>query len=205
MLRTPSRTEIAEAGGPAFFGLPAVVPMGATAKAVLNLADAACGALDPWWVVSEPESGVVDIATASERVLVVAGMQVARSDVAAVDAALAARQFSADRHSPAGSRMRLAAGLAVMQIGGAMVRARMLDVVDGWEALRVAGRIVDDDPEHGQLVEPEARLELRCRLLLVTCPSTARRYMLRVPVSMGTARAARLWTLEMDDVPEVET
>jgi len=205
MLRNPSRTEIKEAGGPAFFGLPAVVPMGATTKAILDVVAASRGAIDPWWVVSEPEQGVVDISTASERLLAVGGMEVGGADVGAVDAALAARPFAADRHSPEGAGMRLAAGLHALQVRDAMVRARLLDIVDGWEALKEGGRVVDTDPEHGQLIEPDTRLELQCRLLLVTCPSTGRRYMLRVPGEFRTARDARLWTLEMEDTPEVET
>lgn len=203
MLRAPSKVEIAEAQQ-SRFGLPVEVNMGSDTVAVLNLA--VTDSPDPWFVIKS-RKGVVDLSTAGDRTIYIDGMPVAGIDVGAVDAALTAgRMLLSDRHSAEADGRRLAAGRHAMNVRDAMVRARLLDVVDGWAALADTGTVIDESPD-GMLLEPSTDLSLECRVLLVECPSTGRRYALRVPASLKTAAAARLWTFGdgWDKAPEVET
>lgn len=210
MVRSPSRTEIAEARreGELRCGVPLVVTMGPGTVAVPNLAAVVAGDPDPWYIMTTPAEGVVDLSTADNRSVYVGGMLVHGADIGAVDAALRlSRDLAGDRHSAAADRRRLAAGRCAMRVADAMIRARLLDAVDGWSALADTGRIVEDDPAHGTLIEPAPDLKMSCRVLIVTCPSTGRRYALRVPAEQHRARTARLWTFgdSWDLAPEVET
>lgn len=208
MVRGPSRVEIAEAraaGVDTRFGMPIHVAMGADTYAIPNLA--ARRSPDAWYVITA-QPGLVILETAGDRTIYIGDMAVASSDVAVVDAALATgRMLAGDRHASLADERRLAAGRCALAVGDAMVRGRLLDLVDGWSALAATGRILDRSGAHGSLIEPEARLALDCHVLIVTCPSTGRRYALRVPVSCTTAAEARLWSFGDDwsAPPEVET
>lgn len=209
MLRAPSRVEIAEAvaaGVETRLGLPVEVAMGGDTIATLNLA--AFGSPDPWVVTTILGEGtVVDMATSSDRGVYIGGLAVDGADIGLVDAAMrAGRMLPGDRHSAESDVRRMEAGRYAMRITDAMVRARVLDVVDGWSAMMDAGHVIDQS-DAGLLVTPPAEMETDCRLLLVVCPSTGRRYVIRVPSEMTTAEEARLWSFGdgWEAAPEVET
>lgn len=208
MLRSPSRVEIAEAAAAGVemrLGLPVEVAMGNDTIATLNLA--AIGSPDPWVVTTILEGAVVDISTSSDRTVFIAGLRVDGAYIGLVDAALrVGRMLPGDRHSADADARRLEAGRHALRIADTMVRARVLDVVDGWAAMVDAGRVIDRS-EAGVLVAPPAEMETDCRFLLVICPSTARRYVIRVPQEMVTAAEARLWSFGdgWEAAPEIET
>jgi hypothetical protein len=134
----------------------------------------------------------------------VAGMAVNGADCVAVAAAAALSPQGTARHAPGADAARLEAGKAAMGVRDVMVRARLLDAVEGWEA--VLGATVDgsiDGPD-GLLADSTVDMG-NARLLVVTCPSTGRRYVHPVPAAMSTARAARLWLMRLKEAPEVET
>lgn len=206
---SPSELELAAAiasGVPVVRGWPVAVRRD-NGYAALNLVAAIAGHPDPWWVVARSHGGaVVQVRDdRGDRGMSVAGMAVQPHDWAAPDAATAAAPTDEDRHCPEGQARRERAGRAALRCGDAMVRARLLDLVDGWCA--VLGELIDQDPRHGSLHKPSDP-DMSCRLLRVTCPSTGRAYVLRVPAEHATAAAARRWVL-LDwfgpDGPEVET
>ena len=135
----------------------------------------------------------------------VQGMVVAPEDVLHVLTALRRAPSGVGRHAPTADAARAHAGAAALQIRDTMVRARVMDAVDGWGA--ALGLPIETTAE-GSLHEPAPDSGLRGRLLSVVCPTTGRRYVLRVPARMRTVRAARHWTLGLhpgDAPPEVES
>lgn len=201
----PSPAELARAidcGAPVRMGYPTAVDLDGGGVAVLDLAMVERGELDPWLHV-HAHGPVTEQATWRQRLLTVAGHVVAPRDLGAVDEALAAAPPGHARHSRAGDLARLAAGTAALRIRDVMLRAAVLDAVDGWTALESAGEVRDDDPRHGRLIAIEQD-GIRTGLLIVACPTTGRRYGLPVPITLTTAREARMWTMHGID-PEVET
>jgi hypothetical protein len=204
---TPSDLRAAfEAGAPLRFGLPTVVPLAAGGVAHLDLAAAARGDPDPWHVVREV-GPILDISTSGDR-SVYAGGSVAPvwgADLGALDAALAlgaTAQAPRQRHRGGANGLRRAAGALALEIRDAHVRAAVLDAVDGWSAIREAGRLIDETSE-GELLAP-ADEALACHVLIVRCPSTSRVYALRVPRASATVAEARKW-VNRGREPEVET
>jgi hypothetical protein len=156
-----------------------------------------------WAGGGEPIPGVTYAWDGRGTSWAVDNMQVTKYDAVAVAAAVREVR-DAPRHGPEGDAARERAGRAAMSVGDAMIRARLLDAVDGWSA--VMGRIVDgswDGPD-GILCEPTTD-EFSVRLLGVVCPSTGRRYVHGVPRNCATARDARRWIMRIDRSPEVET
>lgn len=158
--------------------------------------------VDGHWCTFRWRSGVYRAQSRSERRVSVGGMSVSGDGAIAVDSALA-QSAGADRHSAASDASRLAAGKQAMRIRDTMIRARLLDAVDGWAAIEEHGQKIDDDPKHGLLVRPNDK-EIRCAVLIVLCPSTGRKYALLVPRHLRSARAAREWVMN-GPVPAVET
>jgi hypothetical protein len=208
-LTSPTPAQLARAiddGAAVACGLPTYVELddgpASDTWAVPNLVEARAGAPDPWTVVRHLSPSLTEIGTECERLVAHDAAAATVADLAWIDAALRAAPPPHGRHSRAADRARLDAGRAAMRISNAMLRSRILDLVDGWPALAESGRVIDDDPLHGRLVAvpdtPDARI------LLVTCPSTGRRYALGVPADCATARDARTWTLH-GTAPEVET
>jgi len=200
----PSEADLARAfnaGAQVRFGLPAHVRL-ADGYAVLDLVAAAAGR-PGWWSVHHIADDVLDLRSPTDRSVYVAGLLVEGVDLAAVLEAIALAPPEAERHSAAGDAARHAAGVAAARIVNVMVRARLLDALDAWSG--VVGRQIDSDPAHGDLHEvPDAE----AKAIVVTCPSTGRRYVHRVPLEMLTARDARRWVLDLgpDDLdPENET
>jgi len=109
------------------------------------------------------------------------------------------------RHDPKGAEARAAAGRACLRVGDAMLRARLLDAVDGWEG--ILGQCIDgtNDGPHGALYEA-VDTTLLVNMLRVVCPSTHRVYVHPVPKNdeCATAEGARKWIM-WGDVPDVET
>lgn len=205
---TPTVAEMQDAvraGAPVRFGLPAHVKCADGWTACLDLVRAHRGEPDPW-LMTRSFRGVVDMVSAAERGLYVAGMPVSADDLDHVDQALASAPTEAERHTPAGEAARIVAGRSAMRITDNMIRARVMDAVDGWAALLESGEEIDRSAD-GVLLTPPSSMSLACRLLVVSCPSTGRKYVLRVPVSMQTAREARLWTFGdgWKKSPEIET
>lgn len=163
---------------------------------------------DPWVRTVEYGGGIVALADHLDTTWIVGTMTVPAVDVPALIDALRAAPRAGDRYDPKGERRRLAAGRAAMRIRDAMIRARVLDAVDGWSALLSEEHLVDADPRHGRLYDPPPRLSLTCRLLRVVCPSTGRAYVLCVPRTHYTAADARRWVLGLSPRspwPEDET
>lgn len=202
----PSQAELAAAvaaGTPCYRGLPVVVER-QHGRANLDLAAVVRGDADPWVCSSRLAPGVVALRAAADSGIYVAGMTVSADDAPHVLAACRAAPAALDRHDDLADGMRLEAGRYAMRIRDQMVRARTLDAVDGWCAVlgrRVDGSLVDPN---GALHEPAADIGVRCRLLVVVCPSTGRTYAIRVPATMATAREARAWVMR-GAAPEVET
>lgn len=201
----PSPEEMGRAvrdGVPVRAGLPVVVRR-ENETWIPNLAAVKSGEPDPW-LCTRVTGPVVDLSTAGDSGLSVAGHVVTAADIAHVRAALRLAPVVGTRHDAESNRRRLTAGVAALAIRDSMVRARMLDAVDGWSALEGVSTVIDRDEQHGVLLDPPAALELSVRILVVRCPSTARVYALRVPAEMRSASEARIWTMR-GVVPEVES
>lgn len=211
VFRFPSHEDISaaiDAHIPIRLGVPIYVEMTTnrvdeTAYAVPNLAAVARGEKDPWVVCATRGNGAVfDFAAPWGRGMIVENMEVSSGDLPHVDAAL--RLSSPERHSDDADLCRRRAGRYAMEhITDAMVRARVIDAVGGWEG--VCGKLVNDsgDDVEGKLYAPAIK-QLEARVLVVMCPSTGRRYAHLVPRQMKTARAARKWMMHGVE-PEVET
>ena len=109
---------------------------------------------------------------------------------------------SVDRHGPKSDAARAEAGKIIMTMRDVMVRVRSLIALDAWSG--VLGALVDESPK-GKLYESAIDEEKRYRLLVVKCPSTGRTYVHPVPSSYDKASEARLWMMNLDKDPEVET
>jgi hypothetical protein len=203
----PTSDEIARAinaGVPVRFGYPVSVERPELGEVwTLNLAAAYRGDADPW-IVTRTAGKFIEVESANDVGMSIAGMAIGPNDVGLVRKAMRLIPPPGTRHDPEEDSKRLAAGRIVMEIEDTMVRANMLDAVDGWAAIYDHGTVIDSDPKHGVLIEPKPELQLKVRILIVKCPSTGRRYSLKVPQTMNTAKEARLWTLHGID-PEVES
>ena len=200
----PTGLELAtaiEEGARVVFGLPTFVRTG-LGYATLNLVAAQQGDPDPWFVTAIPALDVVDLSTAGDRSIYVGGMLVDSTDLAAVTRALRLAPPRHKRHAAGANRSRREAGEAALQVTNTMIRARLLDAVDGWIA--ATGPLVDEGTD-GALYDPPEESDFECRILCVVCPSTGRRYALRVPAEMRTAKEARGWTLRLEEQLEIET
>jgi hypothetical protein len=139
--------------------------------------------------------------------LSVGGLAVSSRDEAMVLSAIAAVD-GADRHGAAADGARKTAGQIAMRIRDAMVRARLLDLLDAWSG--VMGTVVDGswDGRDGVLAQCAAGRDHPVLLLGVVCPSTGRRYVHPVPLSLSSAASARRWLMGLepgDPAPDVET
>lgn len=202
-LTTQELQEAVRDGAPVRFNLPVVVRREDQGETwTLNLAGAWRGEADPWHC-TRIAGPVVYLETAGDVGMAVGGLTVQAADLPHVRRALAFAPKVGSRHDPESNARRLEAGRAALQVSDAMVRARLLDAVDGWSALEESGKVIDRDPVHGILVEPPETLGLTVRVLVVRCPSTARVYAIRVPRTMTSAKKARLWSLHGVE-PEVE-
>lgn len=201
----PSREDIEaafRAGTPVRCGWPVVVrSVGSTH--VLNLVAAQRGDPDPWhtYAVDGP---VTDLASASYRTLAVGGQPLRGEDVRWCDAALDARPSEDDRHSQEGHVARMTAGKAALRIRNAHARVAILSHVDGWVAVADPATVIDEGPD-GALYPPPP--ETKARILVVTCPSTARQYAIPVPAECATAAEARRWVMRLEpgQTPDIET
>jgi hypothetical protein len=187
-------------GARVLFGLPVRAKIDDDTVAILDLAAAARGWKNPWLLYRQ-SGKLVDQRTADARLIAIDGLVVSDTDLPAVSRALAAAPDDADRHDDLADAARREVGTIVMTVADQMVRARLLDHLDAWEA--VVGDTIDDDDRHGRLASP-IDSDVLCRLLVVQCPSTGRTYVHRVPLEMQTARDARLWVMQGID-PEVES
>lgn len=164
--------------------------------AVKNLVDGS------WYGVKRLARSVVLLTSDTETTLYVEGALVNIDDAPLVLKAIAAAPLAYEqRHSPDADAARLRAGQIAMQIQDNVIRGRLLDIVDGWTALEGAGTLLDKTGE-GTLVGEFP--DMRANLLLVTCPSTGRRYAMRVPQSFTKVSKARSWIMH-DLKPDVET
>jgi hypothetical protein len=162
---------------------------------------------DWWWSTALYGGRVVDIRSPTDRGIYIEGVgDVPPSEWTRVDAALAAAPREADRHTADGEADRRIAGELAMRISDAHVRSAVLTIVDGWAAV-AEDPPIDASPEDGSLHNMLGS-DMRGRVLIVTCPSTRRRYAHRVPVTLTTARDARRWVMALPagaPDPEVET
>lgn len=171
--------------------------------ALLNLAAHARGDSDPWvcWRWRGASGQVYDASCADGRALIVGQHRVTGDTAILVDLALAAMPI--DRHGEGSDDDRIRAGRIAMHIPDAMLRAAVLDATDSWIALEHVGTVIDRGTGHdGTLLNVP---DFIAPLLIVQCPSTKRRYAHFVPDTCRTARSARLWMMQADDTPEVET
>lgn len=189
-----------DGGAPVRFGVVCYVPMGTGTYAIANLVAAKRGDPDPYYVVTR-FGNVVVVSTSTDRGMSVAGLVVHAGDEGPCSRALSAMPPETDRHTEGGDERRLQAGQHAMKCSDSMLRARLLDEVDGWRA--ILGKVVDHDPKHGTLHESADR-SLTVRLLRVKCPSTGRIYVLRVPAALDRASAARVGTFN-GRTPTVES
>jgi len=190
------------AGTRVYRGWPVVV-RGEGYTATLDVLAVDRGSRWPWYVQADIAPGIIDLRTRGARGVYVGSMAVSGADLASVLGAVAAAPDRMDRHDDLADSMRLEAGRIALRIRNTMIRARTLDAVDGWVAIEERGDLVDRSAD-GILIHPPEDMELACRLLLVTCPSTGRRYCLRVPAAIDTTHEARKW-VNRGIVPEVET
>lgn len=182
------------------FGYPVTVRY-SEGIASLDLNSASKGHKNPWIVRQSMFDGaVVRQRTASNMTLHVGNMAVSGHDLSLAEHAISLVPDEEDRHSAGANESRRAAGRIASRISNVMIRARLLDAMDAWSG--ALGDLLDRDPEHGELYSIP---EIDAKALLVTCPSTGRRYVHRVPLEMGTAEEARLWSMGVDESPEVET
>lgn len=131
----------------------------------------------------------------------IGGMEVSELDGRWVGLAVGAMPSDSDRHDALADGMRANAGAYALHITDAMVRARVLDYVDGWGA--VLGDVIEQTSE-GSL-HASSSPDIIARLLSVVCPSTGRRYVLMVPGEMGTVAEARRWVNRGIGDIEIET
>lgn len=165
----------------------------------------ACRGPDPW-VVVRSRGNLYRACSIHGRSVSVGGMRAAGMTVVLIDSACGIAPMNEDRHSADADALRRKAGMIIVGIRDAMIRARMLDELDGWLAVTDPARLIDDDPAHGQLytVDPGLGLTPGVVLLVVTCPSTKRRYAHLIPIDARTAQAAREWMMA-GNIPLVET
>lgn len=212
--RTPNQEELANAinsGERVAFGLPVhVKELGHDydiAFWALNLEDARKGAMDPWHYVRKSGS-IIELESSNDAgfALIIDGeaREISESNIGFFRRAIRVAPKPGTRHDPEADWARKKAGKFAMDVSNQHVRAYLMDMVDGWTCLEDAGRIVDKDSKHGVLVEPPDEMGLNTKVLIVTCPSTGRKYGLLVPQDMKTAKEARLWTFGGIE-PEVET
>jgi len=152
-----------------------------------------------------PKCSMVETSTSLSAM--VDGMLVEDAD-AATFASVLRILAGVDRHGPDGDKARMAAGAATLRIVNAMVRARLLDAVDGWAA--VCGDVVDgtEGGPDGTLFEVRPGVvEVSARVICVICPSTRRKYAHLVPIDQPSAASARRWlmSLDPDAIIDVET
>ena len=183
---------------------PTFVRMDAETFSVRNLADKS---EDPWVTTRVRISGGVkytEIATAFDRGVHLDGRRLTGLDVQRFDSLLAAMPAEHARHSRAGELARDACAKVAMTMRDAHVRALSLSYSDSWGS--IGGDVLDSDAVHGVLYEkPDG---MQARVLVVSCPSTGRRYGLAVPAEHNTARDARRWVMRLspdDPDPEIET
>lgn len=197
IFKAPTEDEIARAPLHPALGVPTHVPMESARRgehvALLNIAAYMRGSRDPWLRYSVVCGGrVAHLATATVRAAVVDGLST--TAFAALDRALS--EMPDDPHGPGADEARARAGAAAGAIADTMVRARLLDAVDGWSG--VLGDLLDSDPVHGDL--HECAISDRALVNVVTCPSTGRRYAHLVPHELDgnpvqTAKQAREWSM----------
>lgn len=205
MLRSPSDAEVRGSFSRSNArGRPTVVAMADGAIAVRNLADTGS---DPWFCsMSVERNGVlaVELSTRTMRSVKVGDRILTGSDVRAWDALIRALPPDHARHSRAGDLAREAVAREAMSMLDAHSRALALTFGDAWA--HIGGKLIDESVADGVLYDaPEG---MTCRVLVVTCPSTSRKYGHCVPVSHKTAKAARRWMIGLgpqSKAPEVET
>jgi hypothetical protein len=169
---------------------------------VLNLAAAWRGEPDPWWRVRYPAASAVYLECSYDNGLYVGGMGVGVRDLQACWSAIRAAPGDHHRHEAWANGRRLEAGKHALRVADTMIRARLLDAVDGWAALvDVEGNLIDRTDEGTLVRAPEG---LDCLLLVVRCPSTGKVYAIRVPSDHKTVASARRWVM-CNQRPEVET
>jgi len=157
---------------------------------------------DPWHSVTFPVKGMVYLRSVSDCGIYVGGLSVGADDMAAVLGAVQLAPQLGHEHDPEANGRREAAGKEALTVTDSMVRARLLDAVDGWSALIADPKRVIERTEEGTLcIAPDG---MTCRLLVVRCPSTARIYALRVPAHFTRVADARRWVMQ-NQSPEVET
>lgn len=197
LFRLPTPDEIARAPKHPVLGVPTCVAMQSSRRgrhmALLDIAAHLRGSRDPWLRYSVVCDGhVAHLATATVRAALVGGLSTTAFGL--LDRALDA--MPDDEHGPGADEARARAGAIAGTIADTMVRARLLDALDGWSG--VIGKQLDSDPVHGDLHECE--IAETAIVNVVTCPSTGRRYAHLVPrevdgEAIQTARAAREWSM----------
>jgi len=178
-------------------GLPVEADMGDGTTAALNLAAVWRNEPDPWYV-TRVHRELVEIASSSDRGLFISGLRVSQADLPNVEAALRLAPTSDESHASSANQRRMKAGEMALAIGDSMVRARVLDYVDGWSALAKRSKEVDRSSE-GLLLKPNDDTDFECMILVVRCPSTGRVYALKVPPHK-TAKEARRWVMQACEV-----
>ena len=172
--------------------------------AALDAVDALKGRVS-WYTATMLAPGVVDLRSPGDRGLHVGGMPVSGDDISPVLASCRAAPDSTGRHSEGANEARLKAGKLALKVRDGMVRARLLDAVDGWAAIEESGTVLSRSDEDGILVVPHPDLELNGNVLLVVCPSTGRRYAIPVAAEWKTAKEARQHGVMRGLSPDVET
>lgn len=204
MIPAPSKEAIATAfrgGARVVFGWPTQVIDGDVVHN-LDLVAASTGRVDPWTSTRTTMEGkVVEVVQAGQCLFGVAGIT-SPTDTRAIRAALAAAPSDKQRHDAEANAMRAEAGKLAMAIRDATVRTHIISMVEGWEG--VIGTVIDRSDADGILGEPSIE-GVVARILVVTCPSTGRRYAHLVPGEMKTAREARWWVMGVTRAPEIET
>ena len=145
--------------------------------------------VDPWIVSDDLGRGWIQTAALACVAVWIDGLLIQSLDLPLAMAAKVLAPEDSDRHDPLADSMRAEAGMAALNISDAMVRARILDSVDGWDAIR--GKLIDKN-EEGEL-HASANDDITVQLLSVVCPSTGRKYCLLVPEHIKTVRSARAW------------
>ncbi len=126
---------------------------------------------------------------AVDRAGYIDGVRMTRSDLLYALKAIKAAPDDTDRHDDLADGLRAEAGALALKISNAHHRSVILDLVDGWTAMR--GALVEETPE-GALHEASSE-DISARILTVVDPSTRRTYALLVPVEHETVREARAW------------
>lgn len=198
----PSPAELAaafEAGARVVAGWPAWVPLADGGMAVHDVAHP--GHFVGW---DEPAPHVTAPWCRQGTTWYVAGQSVGPNDVVAVRDACRLVREAGDPHGAAAEAARIAAGRVCVAIRDAHIRASLLDTLGAWGG--VLGALVAATPEDGEMYElADPDIADRARALVVTCPSTGRRYVHLVPTEeAGTPKEAREWILG-GPAPEVET